>query len=378
MVAVELPDAVGRVLAEEIAVDRDLPPFDRVSMDGIAFAYRDWTSGCRTFRVQGSQAAGVPRQALTQQETCLEVMTGAVLPEGCDVVVRYEDITVRDGEAVVNVDAVQPWQNVHRQGVDARQGQVVLQPPARLGPAEIALLASVGKSRVHVLRNPRFALVSTGDELVDVDEIPEPWQIRRSNTFALQAALRELGVEAHCFHLRDDAAEIRSGLERLLAEWDVIVVSGGVSKGKYDYVPDSLEAVGFRKLFHQVSQRPGKPFWFGASSGGKVCFALPGNPVSTFMCFYRYVKPWLLKSMGISAPTADAVLAKDFVFAPPLTYFLQVAVTQEGGTLKAHPRPGGGSGDFANLREVHGFLELPLERSEFKAGEVFPLIGFRE
>ena len=167
-------------------------------------------------------------------------------------------------------------------------------------------------------------------------------------------------------------------LVEILDKYDVLVLSGGVSKGKFDFVPAVLERIGIRKLFHQVSQRPGKPFWFGKSASGKIAFALPGNPVSTFMCFYRFVKPWILKSLGASVPGRHAILAENFSFTPALTYFLQVEVQDEKGRLMAYPQPGGGSGDFANLKNVTGFLELPLEKNDFKAGEAFPYICFRD
>jgi molybdopterin molybdotransferase len=167
-------------------------------------------------------------------------------------------------------------------------------------------------------------------------------------------------------------------LKEIADKYDVLILSGGVSKGKFDFVPTVMASIGFRKLFHQVSQRPGKPFWFGKSDSGKIAFALPGNPVSTFMCFYRYVKPWILKSLGAAPAESSAILATDFSFHQPLTYFLQVQVKNEQGTLVAYPHPGGGSGDFANLKNVSGFLELPLEKNVFKAGEVFPYICFRD
>jgi molybdopterin molybdotransferase len=154
-------------------------------------------------------------------------------------------------------------------------------------------------------------------------------------------------------------------------------LSGGVSKGKFDYVPAVLEEIGVKKLFHRVNQRPGKPFWFGVSDKGVTVFALPGNPVSTYMCFYKYIRPWILKSMKVDAEACSAVLAKDFKGPQGLTYFLQVKVKIENGILMAYPDPGGGSGDFANLKNVSGFLELPEDRSTFGVGEVFPYIPFR-
>ena len=157
---------------------------------------------------------------------------------------------------------------------------------------------------------------------------------------------------------------------------ELIILSGGVSKGKFDFIPKTLEHLGVKKLFHQISQKPGKPIWFGRSLSHTV-FALQGNPVSTYMCFYRYLKPWLEKSMGATPKKEYAILASDFQFVPALTYFLQVKTENENGKLMAYPNTGGGSGDFANLKAVDGFLELPLSKPEFKAGEVFPYYSFR-
>lgn len=371
-----LTEVVGCVLAENITVDRDLPPFDRVTMDGIAINFDQWTDGRRKFAIEGTQAAGEPQKSLVNKANCFEVMTGAMLPGGCDTVIRYEDVEILDGEAIVKVDELQQGQSVHKQGVDAKTGEVVLERGQKLASSEIALLASVGKTRVDVLRPARVAVISTGDELVAVEDTPKPWQIRRSNSYALQAALRESGVESRSFHLEDDPEVLKAGLTDITRDFEVMILSGGVSKGRFDYVPQTLEAIGIKKLFHQVSQRPGKPFWFGAGNG-KIAFALPGNPVSTFMCFYKYIKPWLLRSMGVEVGETFAVLGKDFTFPPPLTFFLQVSVRNDGGRLVATPVPGGGSGDFANLKNVDGFLELPLEKGEFRSGEVFRYIPFR-
>jgi molybdopterin molybdotransferase len=168
-----------------------------------------------------------------------------------------------------------------------------------------------------------------------------------------------------------------ASMKEIAERYKVIILSGGVSKGKFDYVPAVLEEIGVQKYFHRVNQRPGKPFWFGASDKGVTVFALPGNPVSTYMCFYRYIKPWILKSLKVDLAPSSAVLAKDFKGPQGLTYFLQVNVRTDHGRLIAYPDPGGGSGDFANLKNVTGFLELPEGRSSFSAGEVFPYIPFR-
>jgi molybdopterin molybdotransferase len=374
---VSVETSVGKVLAEEIIADRDFPPFNRVSMDGIAIQYQEWQKGRRTFFIEGVQAAGEHQKKLSDPTHCMEVMTGAILPAQCDTVIRYEDVDIVRGEATVTVDTINSGQSIHPQAIDARKDQVLLKPGVVLAPSEVALMASVGKAQVTVYRYPKVAIISTGDELVAIDAQPNAYQIRRSNSYALQSALADLGAEADCFHLQDEQSAMEKSLMLIVKEFDVLILSGGVSKGKFDFVPGVLESIGIRKLFHQVSQRPGKPFWFGESSQRKIAFALPGNPVSTFMCFYRYVKPWMLASMRAPAPQFFAVLGKDYSFPPPLTCFLQVSVKNEQGRLVAYPEPGGGSGDFANLKNVTGFLELPLEKTHFKEGEVFPYISFR-
>jgi molybdopterin molybdotransferase len=189
--------------------------------------------------------------------------------------------------------------------------------------------------------------------------------------------MRTLNWSANHFHFPDNKDVLLKSLQKILNDHDVLVLSGGVSKGKFDFIPKVFEELGVQKLFHQVNQRPGKPFWFGASREGKTVFALPGNPVSTYMCFYRYIKPWILKSLGADTPALKATLAKNFSFVPNLTYFLQVMVKNEDGKLSAYPEAGGGSGDFVNLKNVTGFLELPPDRSAFASGEVFPYFPFR-
>lgn len=373
-----LADALGCILAEPIRADRDAPPFDRVTMDGIAIQYQRFQNGQREFEITAVQAAGEPRKKLERADQAVEVMTGAVLPEGTDTVIRYEDLKIGDSKARVLIENVQQFQSVHRQGIDAAANDILLQPGTRLSPAEIALLASVGKSSVDVFTFPSTAIVSSGDELVEISTTPLPHQIRRSNSYAIQSAMRTLGWVGNQVHLPDDKVILRQALGQLIQANDVLILSGGVSQGKFDFIPAVLEELGVRKVFHQVSQRPGKPFWFGEMDNArKVVFALPGNPVSTFMCFYRFIKPWLLKSLGTTEPPLEAMLAQDFSFTPSLTYFLQVNVINESGRMVAYPYAGGGSGDFINLKKVTGFLELPKEKSEFKAGESFPYIPFR-
>src|SRR5688572_8080163 len=375
---VDILNSVGRVLAESVIADRHFPPFNRVSMDGIAIDVDLFKDNGQLYTIEGIQAAGALQLVMKDKRSCIEVMTGAVLPQNTNAVIRYEDLELKDGKAKVLIDKVELGMNIHPQGRDAKQGEALLKSGQKISAAEVAVLASVGKRSVRVFGFPRTAVVSSGDELVEIEEIPQPHQIRKSNTHALRAAMYDMGWRSESFHLIDDNELVKKNLRTILESDDVIILSGGVSKGKFDFIPAALEELGIQKLFHQVSQRPGKPFWFGASADrSKIVFALPGNPVSTFLCFHKYIKPWILKCFGLESSPLTARLTSDVNFATPLTYFLQVRAEIKDGEFLAHPYAGGGSGDFANLKDVDGFLELPLEKSEFKKGEVYPFISFR-
>ncbi|HNV28374.1 MAG TPA: molybdopterin molybdotransferase MoeA [Cyclobacteriaceae bacterium] len=373
---ISIQEACGRILREEVQADRDFPPFDRVAMDGIAINSEIWKNGIRQFPIESIQAAGQQQVRLSKSDSCVEVMTGAMLPVGTDTVIRYEDLEIKAQVATVLITEIIKGDNIHRQSQDAKRNEALLAPGIKISPAEIALMASVGMKKVSVSSFPKTAIISTGDELIPVDLIPLPYQIRRSNSYALQAALLEAGCVADQFHIPDQPEILETEVRKILEHYQLIIFSGGVSKGKFDFVPQTLERNGIQKRFHQVSQKPGKPLWFGTSSR-HVVFALPGNPVSTYMCFYRYIKPWLVRSLGGQIERKTAVLTKDFSFKPLLTYFLQVNILNEKGQLLASPKAGGGSGDFANLKDVHGFIELPAESSEFKAGQVFDYYPFR-
>ncbi len=313
-----------------------------------------------------------------QDEThCLEVMTGAILPEGTDTVIQYEWLDIKDGTAVLEKwEGLQEGRSIHPKGKDCPEGELLIPRGRRIGPVEIAILATVGKAEVQVVDHPKVAIIATGDELVPVAETPLPHQIRASNVHMLQGALKELFLEGDIFHLKDDREMLLVKIRKILSDYDVLLISGGVSKGKFDYIPGVLEELGIRKLFHRVRQKPGKPFWFGRGEDTFV-FALPGNPISGFMCFHRYFKKWLFESLNTEKKPAYAKLKTDFTFKPELTYFLQVREERdENGEIMMVPNKGNGSGDLAGLTRSSGFLQLPSDRSEFKAGEEFPYFPF--
>jgi molybdopterin molybdotransferase len=346
-------------------------------MDGIALKSSAFEAGKRHYTIDGVQAAGSKQLTLTNPDHCLEAMTGAMLPFGTDAVIPYELITIEHNLANVHIDDIKYFQNVHRKGLDRKKNDLLISKNTRLSSAEIGVLATVGKTKVKVAKIPRIAIISTGDELVDVDQNPEPYQIRKSNVHSLVSLLKSKGINADSFHLPDDKGALGKMIKTYLSEYDVLMFSGAVSKGKFDYLPEILKDLGVKKLFHTVQQRPGKPFWFGKKNNTTV-FAFPGNPVSTYISCLKYFFPWLNKSQEVkSEPKHYAVLSKDFTFKPPLVYFLQVKLKNDMGVVLADPFEGNGSGDLANLTLNDAFLELPSNRSEFKKGEVFPLIQYR-
>lgn len=374
---VTLESALSRILAEDLLADRDFPPFDRVTMDGIAIAYEQIKGGRISFRIEQRVPAGKPQVRLENAENCAEVMTGAMLPIGTDTVIRYEDLDIIDNIATVNEPQIQIWQNVHKQGIDRREGEVIVPKGRVITPAEIGVAATIGKHQLMVQKNLRAMVIATGEEIVQVNETPLPYQIRTSNSYALQAGLISWGVETSTVLLPDDQQIIEQRIKEYLEEYDVLVLSGGVSAGKYDFVPAALENQGVRKLFHKVSQRPGKPFWFGVKNR-KAVFALPGNPVSTFMCLHRYVRPWLNACAGIPSDSLTAELTSDFSVNVELTFFLLVTleISPDGG-YKATPVKGNGSGDLASLADADAFMELPLGKEIFSKGERYRIWPYR-
>ncbi len=366
----------GRVLRQPLRAERDAPPFDRVAMDGIALRHAALAAGARRFRVAGTQAAGRPRLVLPDPRDCLEVMTGAIMPSGCDTVVPVEDVVREGQEAVLPPEPrLAAWQHVHRRASDARAGDLLLDAGTELRAPEVAIAASAGLAVLEVTRQPRVAVIATGDELVEPGEPILDHQIRRSNSYAIATALAgRCGAQVEDAHVRDDEDAIAAVIAAALERNDVLVLSGGVSMGRFDHVPRVLNRLGVREVFHRVAQRPGKPMWFGFAPQGQPVFGLPGNPVSVLVCLVRYVLPALAHARGLppSSPRTVA-LAEPVSFRPALAWFLPVALESDAeGRNWAWPRPTQGSGDFNALAGTSGFVELPPEPVDVARGTPAP------
>ena len=368
---VDLDDAAGRCLRQTVVAERDQPPFDRVMMDGIAIAQTDVAGGQRAFPLQARQLAGEPARSL-EPGKCIEIMTGATLPHGADCIVPVERISVTDAVATLEEGyEAQPRQFIHPQGSDYFKGTTLLSPGRAITPMDVAVIAAAGLARVEVSRRPVVRVVSTGDELVPPGEPIAAHQVRMSNGLAIMAMLANHGYTdcAHQ-HLADDRDALTRGIGALLDAADVLVLSGGVSMGKADYVPEVLASLGVEVVFHKVSQRPGKPMWFGTAPGGKVVFALPGNPVSALVCCRHYVVPALDKAAGLGpAAPQFAALAEALTFEPELTCLQPVRLVSNAiGQLLAMPVRTNTSGDFAALSGTDGYVELAREQSRFPTG----------
>lgn len=372
-VAEETPvgDANERVLRQIVRAERDQPPFDRVMMDGIALRFADLGPGKREFPVQATQAAGDPVLAL-QPGQCIEIMTGASLPEHADCIIPVERIAVKNHIAVIEDGyEAKSGQFIHRRASDHAVGAHLLTPGKRISPMDIAIIASCGLTDVEVSRRPVVRVISTGNELVAPGAAIQPHQVRLSNGPAIQAMLRERGyTDCDHDHLLDDLDELRERIAAHLAEADVLILSGGVSMGKADFVPGVLAELGVNVVFHKVSQRPGKPMWFGIGPNRQAVFALPGNPVSALVCCRQYVIPALAAASAATPRTPEfAVLAGDVTFEPDLTCFQPVRlVSSAGGQVLAMPVRTNTSGDFTALSATDGYVELARQQSHFPAG----------
>ncbi len=356
--SVNLLESNGRILAEQILADRDFPPFDRATKDGIAIKFRGVQTKKQSFKSEGIAQAGSPQLELKDHSACIEVMTGAMVPINTDTVVMYENTVQENGNFTI-AESIKRGQNIHYRASDISEKSELLQIGTKIGAAEIGVLATVGKSQVKVKKLPKIAVVATGNELVEVNEIPLPYQIRKSNTYSLVALLRDKNIHADSFHLVDDKLILKERLKKLLANYDVLLLSGGVSKGKYDFLPAAFDELGVKKIFHKVLQRPGKPFWFGKDEARKaIVFSFPGNPVSTFVNYHVHFIPWLNKSLGTGSSQFTVFLEHPIANNTGLTVFMGVNTRTKEGTLCANMLKTSGSGDILSLSRSDGFVKL--------------------
>ncbi|HVS75064.1 MAG TPA: gephyrin-like molybdotransferase Glp [Candidatus Acidoferrales bacterium] len=361
--------ALGFVLAEKIIADRAYPPFNRSTRDGYALRAADVSPGA-VLSCAGELKAGDKSTKRLPPGACIQIMTGAAAPPGADAVVMIEQ-TSRAGDAVTFERGASAGQNIVPRGSEARAGAVLLPSGQRLGFAEIALAAQAGATRPSVHRKPRVAILSTGDEVVPAETTPGPFQIRNSNEFSLAAQTLLTGGEpVELGNAPDQSVALRRRIEKGLRS-DVLVLSGGVSMGKYDLVEGVLRELGTRFFFDAVAIRPGRPAVFGICRGVPV-FGLPGNPVSTMVTFELFVVPALDILSGAEArplPLLRAKLAEPVRQKGGLTHFLPARIEWSGGEAAVRELRWKGSGDIAALSRANCFLVVAAEHLEQAAGE---------
>jgi molybdopterin molybdotransferase len=385
--SVPLLDTLGRVLAMPLRGDRDQPPFDRSTRDGFAVRSADLASGQRALRVTGCLRAGQQwhGEPLASGEA-IEIMTGAPLPQGADAVIMVEHTTVSgDRLEIVEGRSLRTGENIVVRGAEAHAGDTLLPAGRSLQAAEIAVAASCGCARLEVFAKPEIAILATGDELVELDQQQDPWQIRNSNSYALAALVRGAGGVAQRLPIaRDTLEDLRKRIAEARAA-DLVLLSGGVSMGKYDLVEQVLAEAGAEFFFTGATIQPGKPVVFGRlskpvsapagapeSSGWTYFFGLPGNPVSTQVCFHVFVTPMLHALAGRAdrlPPFVEARLAENVKGGARVTRFLPAELTSAWDAVSVRVVGWQGSGDLAGNARGNCYAVLPAGLEEFRAGE---------
>jgi molybdopterin molybdotransferase len=371
---VPIREALGRILAQDVAARRDVPPWDNSSVDGYAVRAADVTSASRERPVVLTVVDEIPAGRMptkTVTSGCAaRIMTGAPVPSGADAVVMVEDTSL-DGDRVSIGAAPEVGDSVRRRGQDVREGAIVISAGRRLRPADVGMAASLGYAELEVGRRPRVGILATGDELIDVDEPPQPDRLYDVNSYAIAAQVAEAGGSPVALGIaRDTRASLRDSLARLDG-LDAVVVCGGVSVGKFDFVKDVLTDLGMVMEFWRVAMKPGSPMAFG-SIGGRPVFGLPGNPVSSMVTFEVFVRPALLRMAGagvLGRPAVAAELAEDVEAPAGKTHFVRVRLWRDGSRLRASPTGSQDSGVLTSMVRADGLLIIGQDTRRIRAGQ---------
>jgi molybdopterin molybdotransferase len=369
--SVALLDSMHRVLREDVFCDADSPRFDKAIRDGFAVRFEDLTAVPAVLTVVGESRAGLAADVTVGRGQCCEIMTGAPLPPGADAVVMVENTERLSPEAVRVLKTTRENEGLLRRGAEARQGDRILATGRQIGLADLGLLAGVGKPSVLVSKKPRVAVIATGDELVEVDQEPQPGQIRNSNTYTICAQVKEAGAEPFILGIgRDNLDDLRSKI-RYGLEHDLLLVSGGVSMGKYDFVETVFAEFGVDVLFDKIAMKPGKPTVFGYR-GDTYVFGLPGNPISTMVAFHMFVRPlilFLLKAENTTPKTLEATLDSPAKCDPQRAALVPALVRFESGKYWIRTAPWKGSSDLVGLARANALIMIPSGDGTLDAGQ---------
>ena len=363
------------ILAEDIAADRDYPPFHRVAMDGVAIRYRDWELGMRQFRVRKTIYAGDIVEDEIGSGECFIIMTGAACLRGADVIVRKEDIQYRGDLVDIISSEIKCFQNIAKKGEDCLKGELIISAGTRCNPPLIAVLAAFGKSKVSVIQMPTTAVVTTGSEVVQIEQRATVFQIRNSNGYLLQSMLKKWGILPEFnAHTHDDKESLRATLEIALKQ-KLVLINGGISVGEADFVLEVLQDLDVEILFSRVAIRPGKPVTVGRSKNGTFVFALPGNPLSCMLTFILFVEHYLIACCGLREQRALKASINFFrKNKSGLDEFFPVQFNSNGSELEE--LPSNGSGDITAALGAIGFGWHPKELHELHPGQLISYIPF--
>jgi len=323
-VTLSLQESAGLILAEEVYASMDIPAFPQSSMDGYAFSFEGWKQH-KKLKITGEVAAGSNETFTLAPGNAVRIFTGAAVPAGADTVIMQEKVKAQNGELIIEDEALQPGNSVRSKGSEIKAGALALEKGSTLSPAAIGFLAGIGITEIKVYPNPSISIIITGNELQQPGQSLQHGQVYESNSFALKAVLQQLHIESiQILYATDKPEIITDTLKKALQQSDVVLLTGGISVGDYDFVLQASTECGVEKLFHKIKQRPGKPLYCG-KRGNKLVFGLPGNPSSVLTCFYQYVIPALekLSKREIGLQTIKVPLAKAFQKNTGLTHFLK-------------------------------------------------------
>ena len=369
--SVPLRDSLRRILRDDVLSDADSPPFDKAIRDGFAVRVEDLDPIPVVLSVVGESRAGLAADVTVERGQCCEIMTGAPLPAGSNAVVMVENTERVSPNSVRILRGVRENEGLLRRGAEARQGELILRSGRRIGLADLGLLAGNGKSTVLVSAKPSVAVIATGDELVEVEETPKPDQIRNSNSYTICAQVEEAGARPTALGIaRDDLDDLRRKICQGL-EQDILIVSGGVSVGKYDLVEKVFAEFGVEVLFDKIAMKPGKPTVFG-HRGQTYVFGLPGNPISTMVAFHMFVRPlilFLLKAENTAPKVLEAKLEAPAKCDPERAALVPALVRFDGGQYWIRPAPWKGSSDLVGLSRANALIMIPRRSGTLESGQ---------
>lgn len=367
--SISLQSSTGYSIAECIYADRDYPPFNRSTMDGFALNSGQYKKD-KSFPIERELLAGQESGKLLDPNNCIKIMTGASVPEGADLVIPIEDAKINNDSVTFNLETVQAWKNIALKGEDKKESELIIDKETEITPFAQAILSSIGKGKVQVYAKPKLAIISTGDEVVPIDTTPKDYQIRDSNSYSTESFLFKYGIKPELKKLvNDDKAQLKSVISESL-NMDIIIISGGVSMGDADFVPDVLNELAVKKIFHKVNIKPGKPLWFGVSNKTAV-FGVPGNPSSVQVIFKIFIEPYIRQFMKLPQLFPIKLkLGQKHISKGKRDFFFPAKIESKNGESYLIPLSNKGSGDIKALFSSHGLINHPGEKELLEENEL--------